>query len=309
MASFYQLRGKWRAQVYKNGVRRSKLFDRKGEAQAWAAQVEREISAGEFVRRSETFGDLLDRYGREVSAGKKGARWEQVRIGLLKRDRLAQVPLSRLDAPHVADWRDRRLQAVSGASVKREINLMSAACTIAVREWKWLARNPFLMIRKPNDAKARERIITTEEMERLDAAATGDVQRRTMRAAWFAWETMMREGEIAKLSIVRGAVAHLPDTKNGRARDVPLSVRAREIWNEGPFNLTASQISSNWRKIRNKAGLPDVHFHDLRHTSLTRLSKKLDPFELAKMAGIRDMKIMLNVYYKADPATIAEKLG
>jgi hypothetical protein len=149
MAYLYQDGSKWRAQIQKKGVRKCRTFRTKAEAQAWANRTELEIDGGEFVRHTQTFGDLLDRYGREVSAGKKGARWEQVRIGLLKRDRLAQVPLSRLDAPHVADWRDRRLQAVSGASVKREINLMSAACTIAVREWKWLPKNPFLLIRNP----------------------------------------------------------------------------------------------------------------------------------------------------------------
>lgn len=309
MASFYQLRGKWRAQVEKNGVRRSKLFARKGEAVAWAAQVEREIVTGDYSDRSETFGDLLDRYGREVSAGKKGARWEQVRIALLKRDRLAQVRLSKLDAPHVADWRDRRLQAVSGASVKREINLMSAACTVAVREWKWLAKNPFLLIRKPVDTKPRERVISTEELERLDAAATSPMQRQVIRALRFAMETGMRAGEICGLRDVRGNVAYLPDTKNGQPRAVPLSAEALRIWQEGPFGLTPATLDRHFRDIREICGLTDIHFHDSRRSAASRLAKILNPYELARMLGHKDLSMTLNTYYKDDPAAIAEKLG
>jgi integrase len=39
-----------------------------------------------------------------------------------------------------------------------------------------------------------------------------------------------------------------------------------------------------------------------------QLSKKLDAFELAKMVGHKDLRMTLNVYYKADAAAIADKL-
>ena len=46
-----------------------------------------------------------------------------------------------------------------------------------------------------------------------------------------AVETGMRRGEIYSLrkEWVRGRVAYLPDTKNGTARQVPLSSRARSL--------------------------------------------------------------------------------
>ena len=49
-------------------------------------------------------------------------------------------------------------------------------------------------------------------------------------------------------------------------------------------------------------------FHDLRHTAVVRLAKKLSPFELAKMVGHRDLKMTLNVYYQQDAEETAKKL-
>src|SRR5690242_20000264 len=50
-------------------------FDTKAEAQAWARRLESEMDRGTFVDRTEaernSFGDLLQRYAREVSALKK----------------------------------------------------------------------------------------------------------------------------------------------------------------------------------------------------------------------------------------------
>lgn len=49
------------------------------------------------------FGDMLDRYGREVSAGKRGARWEIIRIEKLRNDRIAKIALADLTCADFAD--------------------------------------------------------------------------------------------------------------------------------------------------------------------------------------------------------------
>jgi hypothetical protein len=146
MASFRLTAHGWRAEVFRRGVRRSQsAFRTKAAATAWAGQVEAEIMAG--VRGeipNLTVGALLERYEREVSAHKKGRRWETVRLTAIQRDdRLALVKLRSLDTPHVAEWQQRRLKAVSSASVRRERNLLNNVFEIARKEWKWLGKNPF----------------------------------------------------------------------------------------------------------------------------------------------------------------------
>jgi len=169
MATFQKRGRTWRAQVCVAGTRRQKSFATRREAQAWAVDVERDLAAGELPDRP--FADVLTRYQAEVSAHKRGARWEAARIGLLLRDPIAAVSVRALAAPHVAAWRDRRLAAVSGASVRREWTLLSHACTIAVREWHWLRANPFAEVRRPPAPPPRQQRIEPATIEAILHAA------------------------------------------------------------------------------------------------------------------------------------------
>lgn len=301
----YRKRGDtWRVEVSRQGVRRSATFPSKQAAVAWAARQESEIMGG--IRGEVpnlTVKELLTRYETEVSPAKKGARWEGVRLQAMGRDRLAQVKLRTLDAPHVADWQRRRLQAVSSASVRRERNLLNNVFEIARKEWRWLRKNPFEGVRRPKDGKPRTRIATDAEVAKLIEKASPAMARTIA----FALETGMRAGEIAALTEIRGQVAYLADTKNGEAREVPLSSKAAEAWGEG-IELSAGSISALFAELCKTAGIVGLTFHDLRATAITRLSRKLDALQLAKMIGHKNPK-MLMIYYRESAADIAKRLG
>lgn len=302
MASFRRYGEGWRAEVFRRGVRDSKTFGSKGEAVAWAGSREASIMAGvRHVVPNLTVKALLERYGREVSKGKKGERWEVIRLRLLGRDRMAQVRLRDLDAPHVADWQQRRLQDVAGATVRRERNLLNHAFEIARKEWRWLRHNPFSGVRRPKDSKPRNRIATDVEI-RLLTARPGELT----RAVTIALETGMRASEIPAAH-VRGRVAFLADTKNGSVREVPLSAKAAEAFAEG-IAITAASISSLFARRCEDEGIEGLTFHDLRHSAATRLARRLDPWELCKMFGWKDPRIALNTYYKQDAEETAKKL-
>lgn len=309
MATFTKRGDTWRVQVCVKRIRRSATFKSKQQAQAWAAEQETQIRAGyrgEIPNKS--FSDLLDRYAQAVSTHKKGAKWELVRINLIKRDRIASVRLKDLDATHASDWRDRRLQDVSGASVNREKNLLSHACTLAVKEWKWLKVNPFQGVRMPPRGKPRDRIMTDSERERLSQFANTEIYKEVLRMADFAVETGMRASEICNLKTVSGKVAILPDTKNGEKREVPLSEKALAIWNEGTFKLTPRQLDVHWRNLCKAAGIEGLHFHDTRHLAATRLSKKLNVLQLCRMFGWKDPRHAM-VYFNESAEDMAKKLG
>lgn len=250
-----------------------------------------------------TVADLLARYEREVSAGKKGERWEKVRLGALRIDQLAQVPLKRLDAPHVADWQARRMKKVSGASVRRERNLLNHAFEIARKEWKWLRVNPFEGVRRPKGGRPRTRIATEDELTKLLSKASAAMK----RVITIAVETGMRASEIAANPKVEGHVARLLDSKNSDSRDIPLSEAAAQAMS-APVGLTAGSISALFAKLTAACGIEGLTFHDLRRTATVRLAKKISPMELAKMLGHKDMRMTLNVYFKLDAEEVAKKL-
>lgn len=140
----------------------------------------------------------------------------------------------------------------------------------------------------------------------------------------FALETAMRAGEIcnAKWQDLKmdKRLLHLPQTKNGHPRDIPLSSVAMEIIQQMGkiktddtdliFQLKPAQLDANFRKLKVKAALDNanLHFHDTRREALTRLAKKVDVMTLAKISGHRDIKILLNTYYAPNMVDVVKLL-
>lgn len=319
MASIRRRGESWQAVVRRRGVYQSETFRVKAQAVAWANQLEADIEAGRRGQiPNKPFSAVLERYRDEVSPTKRGHSVERHMIAGLLRDPVVGVNLQRLDASHLAKWRDNRALTVKPGTVLREMNLLSHACTVAVKEWKWLKENPLKGLRRPPQPPARDRRISQDEIERLLIALGNDYRTPTGRvglAMLFAIETAMRQGEIAGLTWgnITGKVARLEMTKNGTAREVPLSTEALRILSllphdgERAFGLKARQIEYLFREGRKRAGIEGIHFHDTRAEAITRLASKLDILSLARMVGHRDLK-MLQRYYRESAADMAERL-
>ena len=311
--------GKWQAQVARKGIRKSKSFNTKAEAVDWANRQEY-LATESGGSNNITFGEMLDRYGRDFSSKKRGARWEIIRIEKLKGYPVADIRLSKLTASDFALWRDERLREVSPSSVAREMNLMSDALTKARRERGLISHNPLSDVKRPKAPPPRDRRVSQDEVDRLIEEAGLDLTTqvaRSVHAFRFAIETGMRAGEI--IGLTRDTVdfdrrvAHLPLTKNGSARDVPLSSVAVELLAELPeeldplFGITSRNLDMLFRRVRDKAKIVDLRFHDSRHEAVTRMAKKLDVLDLARVIGHKDIR-MLQVYYNPTVEELAARL-
>lgn len=319
MASIRKHGKGYRVEVDRQGVRRSKVLATRQAAKDWAARAEYEILNGDQVAAALTLGALFDRYAREVSPKKRGERWEVIRLAKLGRDPLALLMLGDMQPRHFADWRDRRLAEVAPASVIREMQLMSSVLTTARRDWGLIAANPLSDVPKPAKPAPRDRLPTPAEIERMQHSAGADLTRATARAFHafrFAMATAMRAGEIAGLEWDRvdlaRRVARLVRTKNGRARDVPLSSEAIRLIEALPhddpvFGLTSRQLDVLFRKLRDRAGVEGLTFHDSRHHAITMLARKLDVLALARMVGHSDLR-QLQTYYNESAEELARRL-
>ena len=135
-----------------------------------------------------------------------------------------------------------------------------------------------------------------------------------------AVETAMRRGELLGL-LWRHVdwerrIVHLPMTKNGDSRDVPLSARAYEtLWHlhaeraeERVFPVSGNTVRLSWEHLRERAGCPDLHFHDLRHEAVSRLFEKgLNVVEVATISGHRELR-MLGRYAHLRGVGLVERL-
>ncbi|MFB2530680.1 tyrosine-type recombinase/integrase [Paracoccus sp. p3-h83] len=304
----------------RRGVRRSKVLPTKREAIDWGARVEAEIMAGSTGAASpQPLSEVLTRYAREVSPTKRGERWESLRLNNFAKSDLGRIRMRDLGPEDIARWRDARLAVVSPGTVRRELNLLSAVLTKAVKEWRLIASNPCEDVTKPTPPPARDRLVTDDEIERLVHVAGDDLGNATARAIHafrLACVTGMRAGEIVGLRWAAvdldSRVARLARTKNGTAREVPLSLAAvdllRPLAGRDPiFGLHSRQLDALFRKVREKAAIEGLTFHDSRHRAITDLSQKLDVLALAKMVGHRNIRQLLT-YYDASASDLARRL-
>lgn len=337
MATFRRLAsGRVRAEIRRKNPAFywSDSFHNMTEARSHAAKIEADWYAGKRGGLPDkTFGELMQRYADEESTKKKSVKWETARVQALQKDPLSKIKVSDLSSVGVSEWRNRRLQTVEGATVNREWNLYSKACNTAVNEWKWLEKNPFSTVKRPPSARHRERLITQDEIEALGVAAGSEltaVSGRVYQAFLFALETGMREGEIAAMlpadvnldvavTSIKGLKLGAGKTEAAR-RQIPMTERAIEIvtamlplrHDETVFGVSASQIESNFRRIRVLAGGEGYTFHDSRHNAATIWAKRLKGdaravFALCKIFGWRDVKMALT-YFNESAADIARDL-
>lgn len=317
---------------------KSKTFISKREAELWAAQTEAEMLRGAFIDRTEaeknTLGDLMRRYLAEISPTKKSYRSEAIRLtAFLRYDSLCKYKASNLSGKILAEWRDRRLKEVSGSTCNRDLNLISHVINVARKEWGIHIENPVTVIRRPPENRARSRRLSPDEealllsqLQLSERAGNGAYTAGGTHNPWMyplvllALETAMRRSELLSLRwnnvFLADRFVRLLDTKNGEQRDVPMSSRAYAVLSGLPrdiggrvFPISADAVKKSFTRACERAGIEDLHFHDLRHEATSRIAEKLENvLELSAVTGHKTLT-MLKRYYHPRAKDLARKLG
>lgn len=336
MAYFVKTATGWRVQIARKGVRLSRTFVTKKAGELWAAQEERKLIDGEGAKwPRKTVRQALDRYSEEVTPSKGSAKAEGLRLLAFTRDfpELAAKVMSDFTPADAAAWRDARLKLVSPGTVKRESNTLRAVWTIAVREWGWCGESPWPKIKLPPDNPARERLAGWREiravLRRCDYATHHPPVSGLQNAAWaflIGLRTGMRAAEILRMQVgdVDGSVAivrkHKTEHLTGKPRYVPLTPQGARLFAElvayakargrdNLFSIKPASLDAQFRDVTASLMIDDLHFHDSRATAITHLSRRVDPLTLARMSGHRDLRILLQRYYRESAQQIAARLA
>lgn len=275
-----------------------------------------------------TMAQALDHYKTRVSILKKGYVQECYRVEQLSRSFLGPMTARAITSVHIATYRDERLlqknqktgKLLSPATVRLEMSLLSNLFELGRIEWGICDDNPVLKVRKPKSPPGRERRLTAREERLILRYAHNHSNESLYSIIVVALETAMRQGEILGLRWeninLRARVAHLPDTKNGTRRDVPLSLKARDAIirmgaeNTGQvFKYGSQGLKSTWRVMLQRLAIVDLHFHDLRHEAISRLFElgTLDMMEVAAISGHKSLS-MLKRYTHLKAQRLVKKL-
>lgn len=225
------------------------------------------------------------------------------------------------DGEFVKVSRDRAM-----ASVNRELALLRSILNDAVYNG-WLIRSPFLNAKglvSLADENKRERVLSFDEEKKLLIACVADMPRTYPRNGKeisvviksrrkhlkpliiLALDTAMRRGELLKLcwrdvDLENRLISILAfNTKTAKARTVGMTQRVydelTELWEQSPKDLDElvfgikDTVKRSFASACSDAGIDDFHFHDCRHTAITRMIQAgLSPMEVMKVSGHTQM--------------------
>lgn len=309
MASIDKRRGKWRAQVRRDGHSLCKTFLRKSDAEEWAREKERAIDK-EFdptvkaVSRKDTFASLIDLHIDDLATVGRPLRRSKRHVLNRLRDELGDTPLSQLTREKLVQYgRERAKQGAGPATLAIDISFIGTILTDAAAvhgvsvnvEAVRLARVALRRLGLVGASDERDRRPTDKELERLFAHFDQNT-RLTIpmtRVVRFAIATAMRIDEIFRIEWdtldERTRTILVPDRKDPRKKDgndqrVPLlAATGYDAWQllqeqrelrlnpARCFPYNAKSAGTAFQRAVKDLGIGDLHFHDLRHEATSRL--------------------------------------
>lgn len=311
MAYLRKYRDGWRAEVQKNGIRATHVAPTKREAQAWALAKEQEIG-GLKASKGMTFDEAAQKYVATFSQRKSETAplWESRRFGEMALFFGEGTRIASIDAARVAEWRDWRLESVSPATVHRDANLLRHLFSVAISDWKVLKENPFTNLSMPRQAPPRKAVWTWRLIKRvLRAKNLNERERQAVAAFHIALHTSMRLKEILGAKVV-GKVAHLErDKVDNEPVKVPLARKGAQLFAKyQPFTIRPDTASATFAALTDNLLIEGLTFHDSRASALTWLSRRYDVMTLARISRHKNLKLLLNTYYRETAEQIAARL-
>ena len=151
------------------------------------------------------------------------------------------------------------------ATIKKRIRYLCSACRYAWKHADMGQHDPAERVAVPQVRNERQVYTDRAGMLTICRACPDRKARAAIRIAFY---TGLRLSELHRAQR-QGDLLVLLDTKNGEPRAIPIDPRIRAA---ARVKLhSASYTSQLFRKARTAAGMPNFHFHDLRHAAASEM--------------------------------------
>jgi integrase len=228
--------------------------------------------------------------------------------------------LNRVERKHVQTHHAALLKkGLSPASCDLVLKLKRWALNLAV-EWEMLEKNPLAGIKLFNVCNAQEHYLSDEQMAKLLHVLRTDANRMVCWVAMWLLSTGARLNEALQATHgqidVANRVWRIPasNSKSKRVRSVPLNDSALYVLEQlgnGHDHLFINKktkqplttIMKVWDRLRNKAGVPHLRIHDLRHGFASLLvSDGRTLYEVQQILGHSDPKVTMRYAHLSSKA-------
>ncbi len=220
----------------------------------------------------------------------------------LKKGKLGAIPLDQIDQRHIQEHvTKRRAEPCEISTVNRDLATLRRALKLA-EEWRVLKTNP-VKVRLLRGENRRERVLTREEETKYLAAAPPLLK----DVATLLFDLGLRPEECYRLTrdnFRDDSFVYIHEGKgSGSRRKIACSERAKAILERrlkksrmvfpAPTkagHINSSSLKKQHRRALKESGVDSFVLYDIRHTAITRWSKKTDPFTLRRVAGHTDLR-------------------
>lgn len=245
-------------------------------------------------------------------------------------ERFGDVSAEALKPTEIEEWALELSKDLSASSVNHHLALLSASYNRA-QKYGTVSVNPMHVVARLKANNVRVRCLSeTEEARLLDA-----LPEWLRSLVVVALRTGMRKGELLALrwNDLEFATSTIVvrEAKSGEGRRLPMSNEARQVlralW-EKRHNVVALRdrsadelaahvfaapnggflhsLDRYWYPALRRAAIPDFHFHDLRHTFVSRLAMKgVDLYRVQTLMGHKTPE-MTQRYAHLSPDTLRE---
>lgn len=235
----------------------------------------------------------------------QNARTEKCRA-VLAGTAMSKVTREQLQALVNGMRRDRN----APATIALERAMLRALFNHAFSMWRWgsLMDNPATKLKMPAVKNERKRVMSLDEQTLLDAALAQCRNDLIAPVLTLLRETAMRASEPLAHARWRDVnwdrrVLTLSDGKDGR-REVPLSPVALQVLRdlqpgapEAPIvTISYDALKKGMERACQRAGIKDLHLHDLRRTGATRMALKTGNLFLVKALTGHKTDVMAQRY-------------
>lgn len=313
MACIRKRQGKYQVQIRKQGYFFSKTFLNYKDALKWSSYHENKINLGfelELVDKKISLSDLLLRYLNEITPTKKGRLQETVRIKRLLREPICQKKIYMLRTRDFVEFKNKRILDGNRAC-RYDLTLLHHMYNVAIKQWNYpINSNPVSNVPKPKENPPRNRRLSDNELKYILNENFKNLEMK--KIILIAIETGMRRGEILGLKPenLKENFVYLHDTKNGSPRMIPLTLKAKEVLKSCslPFKTSCNALRKSWNRMLKRAGIDDLHFHDLRHEAISKFFERgLTIPEVSLISGHKDVKQLMR-YTHLKPENLLPKI-
>lgn len=192
-------------------------------------------------------------------------------------ERYRAADARRCAAHIVADMRGH----YAAATINRSLGAMKRALRVAWERGQ-CAEDWSAHVQRLPEHNARDVYLTVDQVAQLASHAS----EATRAAIWIALLTGCRRGEVLAMQQADvhadSITIRAGNTKTLRTRTVPIVPALRPWLAHLPLALNAEGLKSGFRRARVAAGMPDVHYHDLRHSCATILLSLGTPLDVVR---------------------------